>query len=284
MTGPEVLVFGGSGLLGAEVGRDPRVMCLSHRVLDLRDAGRWLRTTRPCWAGAGLRAVVNCAALTDVERSVVDPAYSEECWEVNAAAVQPLAWACRDLGLRLVHVSTDYVLSPANVSETLTEEAVVGPQTPYARSKLAGEEAALAAGATVVRVQWLYSRRRGFVWRALDRMAAGEEVALITDQVGCPTPVAVAATPILGLALDPRPTAGLWHVATRGACSYWDWVQAAARATRTPWRACPVTRATSGLCAQRAARSCLDATRVELFLHRTIPHWNTALAAMLSEM
>lgn len=264
-----ILVTGAGGLLGRHLTALPGTTGLDHATLDIcapEAVDRALDELSPT-------VVINAAAAANVDACERDPLLA---WRVNAAGVDLLARATARRGLRLLHLSTDYVLG--GDSPRLAVDAPHRPLGVYARSKLGGEMAAHAWGATVVRLQWLYAAQAsGFVGRALQRMAAGERVPLVTDQIGSPTPAALAAQWLLQLAAMHTLPATL-HLATRGEATPMRWVCALAESQGIvpQWR--PITRAELPG-ARRPARSCLGVTETEALLGQPMPDWLDALRA-----
>lgn len=249
-------------------------MPLGHGDLDITDAdavARVLDEHAPV-------ALVNCAAQANVDLAETEAART---WAVNATAPGTLARLCAQRGVRLVHISTDYVLDgPDQPGVRLDEHTPPRPRSAYARSKLAGEEAALAHDAVVVRVQWVHHPGgRGFFTWALRRLAAGEAIRLVTDQVGIPTPADWLARQLLQVAGD-GPT-GLFHIAPGGEATAWQWIEASARVLGLDLRAQPALRADFPG-AFRPARSCLDATRFSQTWDVALPDWQALVADTLA--
>lgn len=163
MSGP-ILVTGASGLLGGMLlwqwrqvpqglvalvrrrdqlpdGAWPGVTLVEADLGDPEALARALESVRP-----GL--VVNCAALTNVDLCERQP---ELAMALNARAPGVVAALAARLGAGLVQIASDsvYAQGPGPHPET----AAGGELSVYARSKLAGEAAALAAhpGALVLR-------------------------------------------------------------------------------------------------------------------------------------
>ncbi len=92
----------------------------------------------------GFDAIVNFAAETHVDRSILDPGAFVR---TNVLGLQNLLDAARSVGgPRFVHVSTDEVygtLSPSDPRST--ETSVLDPNSPYAASKASADLMALAA-------------------------------------------------------------------------------------------------------------------------------------------
>jgi dTDP-4-dehydrorhamnose reductase len=216
-----ILVTGAGGMLGAAVvraadraGHD--VVASTREELDVTD----LASVRSALEATRPRAVVNCAAYTDVDGAESDEATA---LAVNGDGAAHVASAAADTGARVVHVSTDYVFDGSS-SCPYVESAQPAPRSAYGRSKLAGETAVLAASAgnVVVRTSWLFGAGgRNFVDTMLALGAERDVVEVVTDQVGCPTWSGHLADALVSLA-GREDAAGLYHVAGAGECSWHD--------------------------------------------------------------
>mgnify|MGYP006271720477 CR=1 FL=1 len=167
--------------------------------------------------------VVNCAAMTDVDGCA---AARDDCWAVNAAAVQHLAETCRRYGTRLVQVSTDFVFDGRD--GPYAEDARPNPVNYYGRSKLAGENAVRASGLAnwaIVRTVLVYGTGRNLgrgtiVTWLMQQLDAGEPVHIVTDQWRTPTYVHDLARGIERL-LHYEKT-GVYHISGRELVSVYD--------------------------------------------------------------
>ena len=158
------------------------VVALSRAELDVTDADHVRRVV----AAAEPRAVVNCAAWTDVDGAETAEAAATA---VNGDGAGNVARAAAESGARIVHVSTDYVFDGTKREPWLESDAV-NPIGAYGRSKLAGEEQVAAATDehAIVRTAWLFGAGgRNFVDTMLALGEERDEVSVVTDQVGSPT-------------------------------------------------------------------------------------------------
>lgn len=160
-------------------------------------------------------AIINTAAYTAVDKAETDV---ENAFLVNSEAVGSLAALCREAGIRLLHVSTDYVFD-GTATSPYKETDAVSPVNTYGASKLHGEELALAADASaiVVRTSWVYSSHgNNFVKTMLRLMNEREKISVVADQQGCPTYAVDLAEALVQMATEPRKGGGIYHFSNSG--------------------------------------------------------------------
>lgn len=267
-----VLVTGAGGLVGSSLMKCPGTLGLSRAELDITDGD----AVRAAIVETKPTAIINAAAQAGVDQSDEEPEWT---WKVNAEAPVVMAQWARQAGVRFVHLSTDYVLD-APEKDRLDEAVEPNPCSTYARSKLAGEGGVLESGGVVVRLQWVYQPGpHGFFNRALNAMRGGEQVRLVTDQVGCPTPASLLAPALMKIA-EPGPS-GLFHLATAGEATAFQWIESAAHAAGVSFKGVPALRSDfSG--AHRPARSVLDSSKVEAMFGIRLPLWDVALKTVMT--
>ncbi|HZB92799.1 MAG TPA: dTDP-4-dehydrorhamnose reductase, partial [Stellaceae bacterium] len=184
-----LLVTGAGGQVGAEVMRQApglgvEAVGKSHAALDI---------TRPEAAAqieeGGFDGVVNLAAYTAVDRAESE---AERAFAVNRDGPARLAEACTRAGIPLLHVSTDYVFDGTKAA-AWRESDPVAPLSVYGRSKAAGEAAIRERleRHLILRSAWIFGRAGGnFVKTMLRLGSEREELRVVADQRGCPTPAA----------------------------------------------------------------------------------------------
>jgi len=282
-------VIGASGLLGQALAREAgargdRVTGTYSgepvdglRPLDLADTdagGRLIADTRPA-------LVALAAAMTHVDGCEARPDLAHR---LNALAPGTVAEACRGIGARLVHFSTDYVFDGREGPSD--EDKAPNPLSVYGRTKLEGERNALAAlpSALVIRTcaNFGWNRLRGkenSVTTVVNRLRRGEPVPLFTDQWVSPSYVPHVARAALDL-LE-KGASGVVHVATAGCQTRLEAGEAVADVFRLPRELLrPTTMAGSRLVAPRPARSCLASRRLGRFPDIPVPTFREALEDM----
>ena len=222
-----ILVTGANGLLGTELvgllGRFSEYDVLatgrsettrapgSHGYMPLDITAR--RDVRHAFRNFQPSVVINCAAMTDVDRCETN---RDACWKVNVDAVETLAQQCKDAGARLIQLSTDFVFD--GLDGPYHEGARPNPINFYGKSKQAAENAVRKAGFdkwAIVRTVLVYgaasrANRSDFVLWLLERLSSGQSVRIVTDQWRNPTCVTDLAAGVERLVRRRR--SGMFHL------------------------------------------------------------------------
>ena len=218
-----ILVFGTTGQVATELGRQGTVTALGRDAADLSDP-------QACAAAiVDLRpsVVINAAAYTAVDKAEGDEALAQT---INATSPGAMAGACAHLGVPFLHVSTDYVFDGSG-TRAWQETDPVAPQNAYGRTKLAGEAAVRASGANhiILRTAWVFSAfGANFVKTMLRLSETRNALNVVDDQIGGPTPAADIAATLLTLADHMRGGAegGTYHYAGEPHTSWAGFAQA----------------------------------------------------------
>ena len=272
-----VLVTGADGQVGRSIAdrqADPRFEHLSLilctcRSLDVTDPSsieRAMGEFRP-------DVIVNAAAFTAVDGAEHDEATATT---VNADAVAALATACTDHDVRLVHLSTDYVFDGTK-SGWYVESDPIAPLGVYGNSKATGEEAArLRTDHLILRTAWLFGRHgHNFVKTMLRLGTERTELAVVSDQVGCPTSTHDLADAILRL-VDHDLT-GTFHLAGSEEASWHRFASAIFTCADLPVAVEAISTAEFPTPALRPCNSRLDSTALETATGIRLPGWRAAL-------
>jgi dTDP-4-dehydrorhamnose reductase len=275
---PEIVILGAAGQLGGALLRrwQSRAVAWTRADLDLADltaVSDGVRAARPA-------IVVNCAAYTQVDRAEGDP---NECHRVNADAVEVLARACNELGANLVQISTDYVFDGGpSRTRPISEADSPTPVGVYARSKLAGEQAAAASRKhLIVRTCGLYGARgHNFVETMLRLGKSRGHVQVVDDQRCTPSYVEHVARGIEYLVDSGHE--GLFHVVNGGETTWHDFAAEIFRQTHLDVTLERISTKQYAAAAPRPAYSVLDTSRYLQAGGPPLADWQTALAEYLA--
>ncbi len=273
-----LLVIGADGMLGravvdvaARLGHDVRTA--TGADVDITDAD----ATSGLLAAGRPRAVVNCAAYTDVDGAEADWQTAEA---VNVRGAGNVAAAAAEVGAFVVHLSTDYVFDGSKREPWLESDAT-GPLSVYGETKLAGEHAvaSTASAHAIVRTAWLFGAGgRNFVDTMLALGAERDEVSVVTDQVGCPTWTVHLAGALVELAEHPQET-GIHHIAAAGSCS---WNELALETFERAGIDCRVLPATSEQFVRPARRPAYSVLGTERRSPLLLAPWQDGLAQYIA--
>ncbi|MGG2474557.1 SDR family oxidoreductase, partial [Rhizobium sp. BR5] len=121
----------------------------------------------------------------------VDKAESEPdiAFAVNRDGAKTVARAANDIGVPVIHISTDYVFDGTKTT-AYVESDPTGPSSVYGRSKLEGEQAVFESTSNyaILRTAWVYSEYGSNFVKAMLRLnESRDELNVVADQFGCPT-------------------------------------------------------------------------------------------------
>lgn len=219
-----LLVTGTNGqvarALADKAGQFPEisVVAAGRPQLDLENAA----TIFPVLWEARPDLIVNAAAYTAVDRAEAEP---QRAFAINRDGAAAVAAAARNLGVPLIHLSTDYVFS-GRKEDAYVESDETEPLGVYGKSKLAGELAVRSANADamILRTAWVYSPFGSNFVKTMLRLAGEKpELRVVDDQVGNPTSALDLAEVILRIAPRVREKDGAgatFHIAGSGSASW----------------------------------------------------------------
>jgi dTDP-4-dehydrorhamnose reductase len=220
----KILLFGKTGQVGTQFVRQAghlgEVQAADRAACDLTNPASVrkfvLRSAPDC--------VVNAAAYTAVDKAESDQA---TCFAVNAAAPAAMAEAATQLGIPLVHYSTDYVFNGEKTG-AYTEEDSTDPLGAYGRSKLEGEQLIAAQGGQflVLRTSWVYGAEGQNFLRTMLRLGAERpELRIVSDQFGSPTSsVAIAQATVRIIKTKSFPS-GIYNMTAGGSTSWFGFAE-----------------------------------------------------------
>ncbi len=225
----KVLVTGSSGQLGlalqAEVKNrnDMDVFFATKKDLDITNLASIIAQLdhyKP-------EVIINTAAYTAVDQAESN---KEKAFLVNEKGVQNIAQACKERGIALIHISTDYVFDGES-KVPYKEKDPVNPQTVYGKSKLAGEKAIQKIAPKeyyIIRTSWLYSNNGNNFYNTMLRLGKeGRAISVVNDQWGSPTLAGDLAKALIHIALSgDESKKGVYHYSGGGACTWYAFAKA----------------------------------------------------------
>ncbi len=294
-----ILVFGGNGQVGRELLRALAplgTVVATTRSGTLADgsACEVADFDRPDSLPALLdrlrpALVVNAAAYTAVDRAEQEP---EAAFRANAQTPGVIARWCAAQGVPLVHYSTDYVFDGQGRAP-YREDAPTAPLGVYGTSKRDGEDAVRAAGGRhlIFRTAWVYAAHGGNFLRTMLRLGAErDELRVVADQIGTPTPAALIADVTAHALRHPGGLSGTWHLTASGQTSWHGFTEAlfaealaAGVLAKAPLvEAIPSSQYPTP--AKRPAWSVLDNRRLQQDFGIVLPAWQDALKRVMAEI
>lgn len=225
--------------------------------------------------------LVNAAAYTAVDRAESEP---DVAFRINRDGAAAVAAACARRSLPLIHMSTDYVFD-GNRPGAWRETDACHPQTVYGASKLAGEQAVLAAfpAAVILRTAWLHSPfGSNFVKTMLRLSAERDRLRVVADQHGSPTyapdlAVAIAAMARRLAGARDAALSGIFHLAGAGETTWHGLAVATMAMADRAVLVDPITTADYPTPAKRPANSVLDTAKIETVYGIRLPPWQEGL-------
>ncbi len=225
----KIFVAGSNGQLGKELTRQGGdfhfdILPFDLPELDITDlsgVGRTVAATRP-------DLIVNAAAYTNVDMAEDEP---EIAFRVNRDGPECLARVCRDTGIPLIHISTDYVFA-GDQTEPYLEQDPMAPLGVYGRSKAEGEACVQERlnAHIIVRTSWLYGvYGHNFVKTMLRIGSERPRIRVVGDQFGCPTSAADLAEALLRIATQinggDSKNWGIYHFCNAGVVSWYQFAK-----------------------------------------------------------
>jgi dTDP-4-dehydrorhamnose reductase len=260
------------------------VLGWSHKDLDITDAQALNDSVRR----HAPDVIINAAAYTAVDRAESEPDLARK---INVDGVRNLAAAARDVGARLIHISTDFVFDGA-ASVPYKPDAATNPLGMYGITKRDGERAVLAElpeRSVILRTAWVYAADgNNFVRTMLRVMKANGSVRVVADQVGTPTAARSLSEVLWQIVAKPEIT-GIHHWTDAGVASWYDFAVAIAEEgaelglVSRDVTVAPIATHEYPTPARRPPYSVLDKTSLTSQGFTSV-HWRKRLRDVLGEM
>ena len=277
-----ILVFGKTGQVAMELQRIGGVVALGRDQADLSDplaCADAIRTYTP-------RAVINAAAYTAVDRAEREEAIATI---INGDAPTSMAQACAELGIPLVHISTDYVFDGTGEMPWRPND-LTDPQNAYGRSKLAGEMGVRTSGAVhaILRTSWVVSAHgANFVKTMLCLSETRDALSVVDDQIGGPTPardIAEACLQIVDHLIQDPSKSGAYHYSGVMDVSWAEFASMIFDQSGRSIIVTPIPTLDYPTPAKRPLNSRMDCSAMEQIFGIVRPDWRSGLNMILQDL
>lgn len=278
----KLLVTGVKGQLGYDVCKVLSARGIEHRGVDIEDfditnaqaAHDYIAAYRP-------DGVIHCSAWTAVDRAEDE---LEKVRAVNAEGPRNIASACKEIGAKLVYISTDYVF-PGTGDRFYEPDDPTGPLGAYGVTKLEGERAvqALLERYFIVRVSWVFGKNGSNFIKTMLRLAETKsELNVVCDQIGSPTYTADLAPLLCDMVVSEK--YGVYHATNEGICSWAEFAEEIFRLAGKDVKVNPVPTSEYPTRAARPLNSRMSKAKLEEMGFSRLPDWHNALVRYLREL
>ena len=282
-----ILVTGSNGQLGSEI-KDiaDNYPCFNFFFTDFKELDITDFSSLKIFLNKNyINAIINCAAFTNVEDAEENLKLANQ---VNCAGVENLATLSKKLGIKFIHISTDYVFDgKANIP--YEESFPPNPQSAYGLSKLNGELAMKKINpkdSIIIRTSWVYSiYGKNFVKTMINLAKKVNEISVISDQIGSPTYANDLAKVILDNInkLDTKEVQ-VYHYTNEGSCSWFDFANEIFKINSTNIKLIPIKSLNYFSKVRRPSFSLLSKNKIKSEMGINIPFWKDSLKECLSKL
>lgn len=276
----KVLVTGYGGQLGYDVVKKLWELDIESKGVDVADfdltnreeVQRYIRKYNP-------DVVVHCAAYTAVDKAEDE---KELCYAVNVRGTEYIAEVCKELGAKMVYISTDYVFNGEG-EEPFEVDSPVGAKNQYGLTKYQGELEVqkYLDKYFIVRVSWVFGiNGNNFIKTMLRLGKEKEELNVIDDQVGSPTYTHDLAKLIVEMIQTDK--YGIYHASNEGYCSWYEFAREIFRQAGYPTKVNPITTDEYPTKAARPHNSRMEKKNLGMNGFNRLPRWEDALKEYLN--
>jgi dTDP-4-dehydrorhamnose reductase len=281
----KTLVLGASGQLGQclkAVAAERNISFLEFpdenegNILDVLGLKALFQRVQPQY-------VINCAAYTAVDKAEDEV---DICRAVNKTGALNIAMLCKEFGVVLVHVSTDFVFE-GDIVDLLKEDDLAEPINVYGLTKLEGEQDIIAnlQEHYILRTSWLYSEfANNFVKSMLKYGAERDVLSIISDQIGTPTYGVDLAGAILNIIESGKTEFGIYHYSNEGAISWYDFAKAIFDISGTQVIVRPIPTSEYPTKATRPKFSVMDKSKFKETFEIEVPYWRDSLVKCIDKL
>lgn len=277
--GMKVLVTGAKGQLGRDLMNELERQGLEGIGVDVEEMD--ITDPEKCRSVIGQAradAVIHCAAYTAVD-AAEDQA--ELCRRINGEGTRNVAEACRDAGVKLMYISTDYVFDGQGTRPWEPDDERA-PLNVYGQTKYEGELAIeeLLDRYYIIRIAWVFGAAgKNFIKTMLRLGKEKGAVSVVDDQVGSPTYTYDLARLLVDMVQTEH--YGRYHATNEGECSWYEFACEIFRQAGLKVQVTPVSSEAFAARAKRPANSRMSKEKLTEKGFVRLPDWQDALKRYL---
>lgn len=277
-----VLVTGSNGQLGHDMLlclNDNNIECQGIDKVDLDLSNR--AATSKFIQNYCPDVLIHCAAFTNVDLAEQE---FENCFASNVEATANIALQCKQIGSKMVYISTDYIFSGEEMKPYDTDD-LPNPLSVYGRTKLLGEKKVIehVDEHFIVRTSWAFGKNgNNFVDTMLRLGREKDVVDVVCDQIGSPTYTKDLARFISELIKTSK--YGVYHATNEGYCSWAEFAEEIFKQAGLKTKVNHITSDQYPTIVKRPKNSMLSKSSIEKFDFQRFPKWEEALNRYLIEV
>lgn len=283
----KILVTGAKGQLGSDLvkelqKRNIEAVGVDLQEMDIRSESSCQEVIETEQARAPLEAVIHCAAYTAVDKAEDEP---ELVREVNSRGTENIAKVCRDLNIKMLYISTDYVFDGEG-SRPWEPDDPRNPLNVYGQTKYEGELAVekYLKKYFIIRISWVFGLRgSNFIKTMLKLAKDRKELKVVNDQTGSPTYTPDLAVLLADMAVTNK--YGRYHATNEGLCTWYEFaLEIFKQAGVKEIKVIPVASGEFPVKAKRPHNSRMDKSKLDEKGFKRLPVWQEALERYLKEL
>ena len=224
--------------------------------------------------------IFHCAAYTAVDKAEEE---QEKCYQVNVLGTKYLTEAAKEVGAKIIYISTDYVFD--GTKEGLYQiEDKVNPVNYYGKTKYLGENFIREYdNHIIVRISWVFGiNGKNFIRTMLNLAESHKELNVVCDQIGSPTYTKDLAGLLVNMFLSN--VKGLYHVTNEGYCSWYEFAEFIFKESRKKVKVHPILTKDYKTLAPRPLNSKMSKESLDDIEMKRLPEWQDAVKRYLREL
>ena len=224
--------------------------------------------------------IFHCAAYTAVDKAEEE---QEKCYQVNVLGTKYLTEAAKEVGAKIIYISTDYVFDGTKEGLYQVEDKV-NPVNYYGKTKYLGENFIREYdNHIIVRISWVFGiNGKNFIRTMLNLAESHKELNVVCDQIGSPTYTKDLAGLLVNMFLSN--VKGLYHVTNEGYCSWYEFAEFIFKESRKKVKVHPILTKDYKTIAKRPLNSKLSKESLDDIGMKRLPEWQDAVKRYICEL